>query len=165
MLAWLTRFRLKLKNLNFLSRLYPQKQSLSNKVSSFSFSNLPWRILKNPTNSSSYNHRDIAAKIVAFTHQGRPLEYCILSASGAVSIAVLRHSDDPNNPTGVVTAYMISGSFLNTERTRYSGSTDQMYHLRLWPGTNTLSKQMVRGSTSLDLLLYSFSPSELSSSR
>ena len=59
----------------------------------------------------------------------------------------------------------MSGSFLNTERTRYSGSTDQMYHLRLWPGTNTLSKQMVRGSTSLDLLLYSFSPSELSSSR
>ncbi|KAF2531673.1 hypothetical protein F2Q70_00032740 [Brassica cretica] len=111
------------------------------------------------------------AKIVAFTHQGRPLEYCILSASGAVSIAVLRHSDDPNNPTGVVTyegvydIIAMSGSFLNTERTRYSGSTDQMYHLRLWPGTNTLSKQMVRGSTSLDLLLYSFSPSELSSSR
>ncbi|KAF2552964.1 hypothetical protein F2Q68_00037105 [Brassica cretica] len=113
----------------------------------------------------SINTQDIAAKIVAFTHQGRPLEYCILSASGAVSIAVLRHSYDPNNPTGVVTAYMISGSFLNTERTRYSGSTDQMYHLRLWPGTNTLSKQMVRGSTSLDLPLYSFSPSELSSSR
>ncbi|KAJ4899972.1 AT-hook motif nuclear-localized protein 13 [Raphanus sativus] len=63
---------------------------------------------------------DIAAKVVAFTHQG-PLEFSILSASGAVSSAVLLHSKDPNNPTGVVTyegiydIIAMSGSFLNTE--------------------------------------------------
>ncbi|CAN7081169.1 unnamed protein product [Brassica oleracea var. botrytis] len=60
---------------------------------------------------------DIAAKIVAFTNQG-PLESSILSASGAVSSAVLRHS---NNPSGVVKyegvydIIAMSGSFLNTE--------------------------------------------------
>ncbi|KAF8045633.1 hypothetical protein N665_4589s0002 [Sinapis alba] len=63
---------------------------------------------------------DIAAKIVAFTHQG-PLEFCVLSALGAVSSAVLLHSNDPNNPSGVVTyegvydIIAMSGSFLNIE--------------------------------------------------
>ncbi|KAH0870821.1 hypothetical protein HID58_077843 [Brassica napus] len=63
---------------------------------------------------------DIAAKIVAFTNQG-PLESSILSASGAVSSAVLRHSNNPNNPSGVVKyegvydIIAMSGSFLNTE--------------------------------------------------
>ncbi|KAL0738082.1 hypothetical protein Bca4012_014292 [Brassica carinata] len=63
---------------------------------------------------------DITAKIVAFTHQG-PLEFSILSASGAVSSAVLLHSKNPKNPTGVVTyeglydIFAMSGSFLNTE--------------------------------------------------
>ncbi|KAL0762718.1 hypothetical protein Bca101_078869 [Brassica carinata] len=59
---------------------------------------------------------DIAAKInVAYTHQAGPREVVILSASGAISSALL------NSPSGVVKyegqyeIVAMSGSFLNTE--------------------------------------------------
>ncbi|CAN7013431.1 hypothetical protein IGI04_012813 [Brassica rapa subsp. trilocularis] len=58
---------------------------------------------------------DIAAKIVAYTHQAGPREVVIISASGAVSSALL------NSPSGVFKfegqyeIVAMSGSFLNTE--------------------------------------------------
>ncbi|KAF3591687.1 hypothetical protein DY000_02026794 [Brassica cretica] len=60
---------------------------------------------------------DIAAKIVAYTHQAGPREVVILSASGAISSALLQS----NSPSGVVKyegqyeIVAMSGSFLNTE--------------------------------------------------